>query len=50
MREQKNMMQVVQKNSVLTSLTLFALRIAQFSGRVCILWIFGQEDMPEELI
>jgi hypothetical protein len=40
----------IQKNSVVAMLMLAVVSIAEVSADVCLIWVLGQEDMPEELL
>ena len=43
-------MEKIQKNTVIGMLMLAVVTIAEISTDVCLVWILGQEDMPEELL
>jgi len=50
MEKIKNVLKKLQKGSLVTSLALIVVAVSEAAAFNCIVWILGQEDMPEELL
>ena len=50
MKRINQFLEKIQKNTVVATLMLAVVTIAEVSADACMVWIFGQEDMPEELL
>jgi len=50
MKKVKEALTKISKSKLVTALALTVITAAQISNQVCIVFIWGQEDMPEELL
>jgi len=50
MKEIKAWLKKMSKSNFVTSMALLVISLAEMSTQTCITWIFGQDDMPEELL
>lgn len=50
MKAIKNMLKKVMNNKVVVSLALMVVTLAEVSQHSCVIFIIGQDDMPEELL
>jgi cyclic lactone autoinducer peptide len=50
MRKVNNLFRKLMNNKTILSLALTVITVAEVSTSVCVIWVFGQEDMPDELI
>lgn len=50
MSKVKNLMGKLMSNKTILSLALTVVTIAEVSTSSCIVWVLGQEDMPDELL
>lgn len=46
----KNLIKKVKSSNLVTSLALTVVAVAEVAFDSCIVWILGQDDMPDELI
>lgn len=50
MKKFKEILKRCERTSFLTSLALVVIALSEISADTCVIWILGQEDMPEELL
>ncbi|MDD3172509.1 MAG: cyclic lactone autoinducer peptide [Herbinix sp.] len=50
MKKVKDFLKKCQRTSFLTSLALVVVALSEVAADTCVIWILGQEDMPEELL
>jgi cyclic lactone autoinducer peptide len=46
----KNLLKKFKSSNLVTSLALTVVAIAEVAADSCVVWILGQDDMPDELI